>query len=271
MDEYKRERHEKLAAKPDHELTDSERIELLEGYLVREEDRRRRAETRQRRNLILFAIFVAIMGAVAYALYEKRTTDNSQSSEISALIDANEQRIQAGRQALLDGCRRGNHHLREVINRNVVRPLSDALEVAAEANAEFIPIFGELGTVDYAICRHQYPLRGKPHPPFFRAAPLPKPLPPERSGATGSPADENSPPAAPAASPSPAEPSPPATGENPQGGPGGDPQDGSPGPPGPSGPTGPQGPGPPAETPPPPPAGPLGPVCSLTGLTLPSC
>lgn len=232
MDEYKRQRLALLAKKPEGELTDGERIELLEGYL-------KRAETRQRRNLILFAVFVVLLAGVATIFLVKRSTDVSQSNTINALVADNAQRIKSSRQALLDGCRRSNKTLRLTINRNIVRPLNDALSAAASQVPVYDEILDSLATVPYAICRNAYPLRGKPHPPYFREAPLPPPIsrgaepggatenPPTASGSSNAAPPASSPPPATAPPEAPQTHEPPTPGpQGPQGPSGDDGQDG---------------------------------------------
>lgn len=233
-----------------------------------------------RRNSIAFwllSVTIGLLLAANVAQWFANRTDTRQSSDIASLLQTNKQRIKAGRQALLDGCRRSNHSLRLVINRNIVRPLNDALEAAAVANPDaFAPIFEELATVPYSICRNAYPLHGKPHPPFFRRAPLPKPRVPHDAGSgtglggpvsSSSPSSSSSSAAAPTSSPPSTDGS---TGGDSSGGSGDGSQGGSSNPPAQPGPPGPQGP--PGSPPPADPPGPLDPVtdpvCQLTGLCL---
>lgn len=75
MDEYRRQRHALLAKKPESELTLSERVDLLEGYLWR-------ADERQRRALYAFVALVAVLGAIATIFVVKHSTDVSQSKSI---------------------------------------------------------------------------------------------------------------------------------------------------------------------------------------------
>lgn len=223
--------------------------------------------------LIVFLIVIAVIG-IGNA---SKTSDLAQRT--ADLSRENTERIAANHEAQVAACQLGNRKLRRKINQRVVAPLHDLI-VGVRSITPGGPVtdvldraLDELQTVPYALCNHLYPASGKPQPPFFRRAPLPRPLHLSHTGAgvgTGaSPGPSVATPAttSPGSLPAPSQQSPPASG-------GQQPSTGATGPQGEPGPQGPPGDGPPTgpQQPPPEQPGVLDPICTVVSdLGVPLC